>query len=94
MGSDNKPDQFGEVYMATEDYGGDGGKLSLSKAKLGLFMYSLLKCDGKICSMYGMNRKYDRSYVQAMIKIKPEKIAELEEMSGVKLMNPPTLSLN
>lgn len=94
MDNDNKPDQFGEVYMATEDYGGDGGKLSLSKAKLGLFMYSLLKCDGKICSMYAMNRNYDRSYVQAMIKIKPEKIEELEKMSGVKLMNPPKLKLN
>ena len=87
-------DQFGRVWMVTEDYGGDGGKLSLSKAKLGLFMYAALKCDVEIKSVYAMNRNYDRSYVQASLRIKPDKIEMFEEMSGIKLIKPPVLKLN
>ena len=92
MSSD--PDQFGRIWKCTPDYGSEGKKLNLSKASMGLFLYSLMKCDGEIGSVYVMNRNYERSYSQASIKIHPNKIKDFEEMTGMKLEDIPQLRIN
>ena len=71
------------------DYG-----LSLSKAKLGLFMYHLLKMNGGVCDIYCMNPKYDRACVNMSVCIHPDDKSKLEELTKVKLIDPPVINLN
>jgi hypothetical protein len=79
----------GTELCSTRDYGGGfRDALSLSKASLGTFVYHLLRMGGTIESIYCLNHKYDRSYIQAMVVIPAGKRAELETATSVGLERP------
>lgn len=89
-------DRYGRVWKVTADYGAVGTKkLGFSKASLGLFMFTLYKLGGEIGEVHVMGGgRYRNAYVQASLKIHPDKIAEFESDTGIKLENPATIKLN
>ena len=68
--------------------------LSLSKSKLGLFMYHLIKINGEVGDIFCLNSQYDRSFIGMSVCIDPSKREELEQLTKVKLSKPPTVVLN
>lgn len=67
----------------------DGG-LNLSKASLGLFLYTCLKLGIYTTNYWALNEKYDRSSVFVPIRCTEEQKAELlKAMPKLKLITPP-----
>lgn len=84
---------IGGVHMVTADYGADGDKVKLSKASLGMFMEALLRLGGRVTGSYAMAPGYPRSYVQLSVQIPEKRIAQIEQETGIRLEQPPTLKL-
>jgi hypothetical protein len=82
----------GQEFWVTRDYGGEGKALNLSKARLGEFMYHLLKMGGRVTDIHVMNAEYDRCYCQAAISLPAGQKEEFERISGFILEKPPVLS--
>lgn len=80
-------------HWVTRDYSGEGKALCLSKARLGLFVYELLKLGGGITSTYAMGKGL-RNYVQMAIYLPTGKKTELEGLTGIALETPPTFRIN
>ena len=77
-----------EEAWVTRDYGGDGKALSMSKATLGLFVFHLLRLNGRITSTYAMRPDMDRTYVQFAIVLPKGRAERLTELTGVALERP------
>ena len=94
---DKEPDIHGRVWMQTLDYGDAPGilkKLNLSKKRLGDFCYWALKYDAEIGSLYCLNSGFERAWVGASIRIRPDRIADFENNSGIGLRIPPKIKLS
>lgn len=81
----------GYEAWVTRDYGSKGKALILSKSRLGLFVYHVLRMGGEITSVYAMNPNYDRSYVQMAITLPIGRRKELQDVSGIVLESVPVL---
>ena len=77
----------GHVAWVTAEYG-MAKVLNLSKTKLGLFVYHLLRLGGTIRSTHVLNHRYDRSYVQMAVTLPKGKMEELQNLTGVELEVP------
>jgi hypothetical protein len=90
-----KPDPVRGAPYVTADYGDrQGGKLALSKASLGRFLHALLRHGGTVTSTHALSRTVQGAYVQASVRIPEAAVAAFEAESGVRLCNPPTISLS
>lgn len=94
MSDDRVPDVYGRLPWVTRDYGGDGKALSMSRARLGLFVESVLRNKGNITSFWAMGPSYPRSYVQAVVWLTPEACDKVREETGIGLEMPPRIKLN
>lgn len=82
--SANHPGMEGWV---TRDYGGAGKGLSLTRKRLGEFMFHLLRMRGTVTSSYAMS-DMEGSYVQVFFWLPEGKRAELEAASGITIEAP------
>lgn len=82
----------GYERWVTRDYGSEGKALNLSKSRLGLFTYHLLRLGGEITSTWTTSAAYDRAYVQFAVSLPEGRKAELEEVTGIVLEKPPEIS--
>lgn len=72
----------------------DGG-LSLSKASLGLFMYTCLKLGIYVTNFWAFNPQYERSSVFVPIRCYDDQLAALKQaMPKLKVITPPKVDLN
>jgi hypothetical protein len=72
-------------HWLTRDYGAEGIGLNLTRARLGDFVYHLLRLDGAVTHTYAMSPQHDRSFVQFSISLPAGRRAALEEATGVSL---------
>ena len=88
-------DVYGRRYYHTLDSSEPGRKaVSLSKNGLGVFSYHLFKLGGSIESTYVMNYKYDRSFIQMSVLLRPDCVDDFEKASGFGLTLPREVKLN
>lgn len=94
LGNQYDPDIYGRFCWLTRDYGGEGRALTLSKARLGLFVESVLRNRGEITQFHAMAPEYRNSYVQASVRLTVQARLIVMEETGITLENPPVLRVN
>ncbi len=72
----------------------EGRRLYLSKARLGEFVYEVIKHGGEVHHLWPFNAHFDRSPVYPVVAMTPAQRDELERATGFKLVPPPTIKLN
>jgi hypothetical protein len=81
----------GHEGWVTRDYGRDGKAVTMSRTRLGDFVWWVLHYEGQITSCYAMNPAYPRSYCQFAITLPAGKKEAFERDSGFTLEKPPVL---